>query len=459
MIKKAYLLLLLPALSGLLWYLSPSLALDARIVLLLGANLAVLWSSQAVPLALSSLLPFIILPLAGIVEPGEILKWLFHPIILLLCGGFILSIALEKTGVHRRIAIALISSLKTKTESRTLLAFMLCSGLCSMWLSNTATTLMLLPIAIAVIEQHPSKKFSHVLLLGIAYAASVGGMGTPIGTPPNLIFMAIYNEAAQTSSFAPITFLGWMLLAVPISLTVLTLCYFVLARNLNAELEFELPKLKPVSKAEKSILLILLCAALAWTLRQNPFGGWSSLLPAWLPAGDGAVAIVAATSVFFVKEDDEQRLLNLDLLKRVPWDLLLLFASGLLFAAGFKASGLSTAVGTALVGYHSLSFPLLLAALCLSVTFLTEILSNTASTALLLPILLAFATSSGIPAIQLLFPATISASCAFMLPVATAPNAVVFGSKRLPMAQMLQLGFVLNIVVAAVIWAYALLLL
>jgi sodium-dependent dicarboxylate transporter 2/3/5 len=330
---------------------------------------------------------------------------------------------------------------------RLVLGFMIAAASLSMWISNTATTLMLLPVALAVLEATDRRRELAVpLLLGVAYAASVGGIGTPIGTPPNLIFMQVYE---QTTGQA-ISFTRWMGWAVPVVLVMIPLMALALTRGLSGSVAVQLPTTGAWRTEEKRVLWVFGLTALAWITRSEPFGGWQVWLG--LPqANDASVALLAVVVMFVLPNGSGGRLLDWERASTIPWGVLLLFSGGICLASGFVASGLSDIMGEALAGLTGIPVWLLLLLVCLAVTFMTETTSNTASTTLLMPVLAAAAVAADLPPELIMVPAAMSASCAFMLPVATAPNSVVYGSGLITTAQMAREGLLLNLLGAVVI--------
>jgi sodium-dependent dicarboxylate transporter 2/3/5 len=324
---------------------------------------------------------------------------------------------------------------------------MLAAALLSMWISNTATTLMLLPVALAVIDAaRQPEKLAIPLLLGLAYGASVGGLGTPIGTPPNLVFMQVYENTVGES----VSFSRWMSWGVPVVVILIPLMAWVLSRRFTDAVDIELPRVGAWEVAEKRVLWVFGLTALAWITRGEPFGGWSQWLA--LPnANDASVALLAVVVMAMISDGKGGRLLSWERAVTIPWGVLLLFAGGICLAKGFVSSGLSDAIGQSLVELTAMPTFFLILAICLIVTFTTETTSNTASTTLLMPILAATALSAGIAPELIMVPAAMSASCAFMLPVATAPNSVVFGSGRLTIRDMAAEGFKINLLAALVI--------
>ncbi|MEJ2130368.1 MAG: SLC13 family permease, partial [Gammaproteobacteria bacterium] len=369
-----------------------------------------------------------------------------NSLVLLLLGGFILSTAMERSGAHRRIALAMVRLFGGTSSRRLVFGFMSAAAMLSMWISNTATTLMLLPVALAVLEKAEDPKLATPLLLGIAYAASLGGIGTPIGTPPNLVFMQVYSVNTDTE----VSFLSWMGWGVPVVICFFPLMGLWLTRHLDYRGTLTLPEVGRWRPEEARVLMVFAATAALWVTRREPFGGWSAWLD--MPAAtDGAVALLAVVVMFVVPNGKGGRLLDWETATRIPWGMLLLFAGGITIARAFVASGLSTALGTALSELATWPTFALIGIICLTVTFLTEMTSNTATTTLLMPILAAAAIGAGLPPSLLMVPAAMSASCAFMLPVATAPNTIVFGTGQFTTQTMAREGFILNLIGAGVI--------
>jgi sodium-dependent dicarboxylate transporter 2/3/5 len=405
------------------------------------------WIFEPVPIPVTSLLPLAILPLLGVLTPTEVGAAYGSPLILLLLGGFLLSRAMEYSGAHRRLAIGMVRLVGAHSPRRLVLGFMIAAAVLSMWISNTATTLMLLPVALAVLDSCADReRLAAPLLLGVAYSASVGGIGTPIGTPPNLIFMQVYADVTGDS----ISFLTWMGWALPVVVVMVPLMAFSLTRRLSGPLRIDLPSVGPWRIAERRVMLVFALTALAWVTRSEPFGGWSDWFG--LPqANDASVALLAVVLMCLVPDGRGGRLLDWERASTIPWGVLLLFAGGICLARGFVSSGLSAVMGEWLAGFTDLPTLALMAGICLGVTFMTEATSNTASTSLLMPVLAAAAIAAGIAPELIMVPAAMSASCAFMLPVATAPNSVVYGSGRVSTARMAREGLQLNLLGVLVI--------
>ena len=409
---------------------------------------AVWWITEALPIPVTALVPFAIFPLVGVLTPAQVGQAYGSPLILLYLGGFMLSTAMEKSGAHRRLALGMVNAFGGAGDRGVVFGFMAAAALLSMWISNTATSLMLLPIALATLENVTDRRLKIGLLLGIAYACNVGGIGTPIGTPPNLIFMQVYTDTTGIQ----LSFLDWMAWGLPVVIIFVPLIGLWVTRGVSRSRNISLPAVGAWRPEEKRTLAVFGLTALAWLTRGDPFGGWS----AWLnlpQANDASVALIAVVLMFLIPSGNGGRLLDWETAIKIPWGILILFAGGICIANAFVSSGISQIVGEALGALSGLHPLLVLAVICLSVTFLTEITSNTATTALLMPILAAAAVGSGVDPRLLMVPAAMSASCAFMLPVATGPNAVIFASGHVPIRAMAREGLILNLMGAAILSA------
>jgi len=409
---------------------------------------AIWWVTEAVPIPITSLLPLAILPLFGVLTPDQVGAAYGSPLVLLLMGGFMLATGMARSGAHRRLALGMVNLFGGASPRRLVFGFTAAAALLSMWISNTATTLMLLPVALAVLERSEDRRLAVPLLLGVAYAANVGGLGTPIGTPPNLIFMQVYGEnVGRVPGFAE-----WMSMGLPVVVVFVPLIGLWLTRRLGGGSALQLPPVGAWQPAEQRTLAVFGVTALAWVTRREPFGGWSEWLG--LPqANDAAVALLAVVAMSVISDGRGGRLMDWRSAGQIPWGVLILFGGGIAIAKAFVASGLSAEIGQVLAELSTLPLVVTIAAICLGVTFLTEITSNTATTTLLMPILAAAALAAGEDPMLLMVPAALSASCAFMLPVATAPNATVFGAGHFPARVMAREGLVLNLVGVAVITA------
>ena len=411
---------------------------------------ALWWLTEPVPIPVTSLLPLALLPVAGALTPAQVAESYGSPLILLLLGGFMLSGALARCGAHRRLALGMIRLCARLGPRGLVLGFMLAASTLSMWISNTATTLMLLPVALAVLEDRRFRHLTIPLLLGTAYAASLGGTATPIGTPPNLIYMQVTADQFGANSSFP----RWMSWGLPIVVLMLPLMFLWLTRRVRSG---PMPRIEtpgPWRRAEIRVLIVFAVTALLWMTRSAPLGGWQTWLN--LPqANDASVALLAVVALCVISNGEKTerpgRLLDWETASAIPWGVLILFAGGITIARAFMETGLSDALADHLTVLAQLPTWMMVLSICLGVTFLTEMTSNTATTALLMPVLAATATATAIAPELLMVPAAISASCAFMLPVATAPNAVIYGSGRVSIRRMASEGFVLNLIGAMII--------
>ena len=405
------------------------------------------WIFEPIPIPVTSLIPMALLPLLGVISPSDVAAAYGSPLILLLMGGFLLSKGMESTGAHTRIAVTVVRFVGADEPKRLIMGFMLAAALLSMWISNTATVLMLLPVALAVISTSSAPTaLAAPLLLGLAWACSIGGLGTPIGTPPTLIFMQVYEDTTGTS----ISFSQWMSWGVPVVAIMIPLIAIALARKVPKDLVVDLPDVGAWRSSEKRVLIIFGLTAIAWMTRTEPFGGWR----AWLDmpmANDAAVAFCAVIALFMTRDREGEPLISWEQASAIPWGVLLLFAGGITLAKGFVSSGLSGQVGELLASLALVPTLIAIVVVALLVTALTEATSNTATTALLMPILAAASVAADIDPLILMVPAAMSASCAFMLPVATAPNAVVFGTGQIDIRTMVRWGIWVNLLGALVI--------
>jgi sodium-dependent dicarboxylate transporter 2/3/5 len=442
----------------------PEVTLTAAVALLM----AFWWITEAVPLAVTALLPMVLFPGLGIMDGREVAPVYFNHIIFLFLGGFFVALAMERWDLHRRIALKLLLFFGTKPRNL-LIGFMTTAAVLSMWISNTATTMVMVPIVLAItlkLEETTTagssgKKTAIALLLGVAYGSTLGGIATLVGTPPNLVLVRIFEmhfpEAPE------INFAQWMAYALPISLVLLLfvwilLCAFFL-RGKSSGMDKEIlrkryEEMGPITYEQKVVLIVFLGLALLWLLRSDlEFGlftlpGWANLFPYPSYLNDGSVAIAMAIFLFMIpaRTNRRTRIMDWDTTKRLPWNIVLLFGGGFALAKGFETSGLSQWLGTLLEGAGGLHPLILMAIVCLLITFLTELTSNTATAQILLPIIASLALAIHIHPLLLMMPATLSCSLAFMLPVATPPNAIIFGSGKLRVADMARIGFIFNLI-------------
>lgn len=400
------------------------------------------WVLEPIPIAVTSLIPLGVFPATGVLSSTQIAESFGHKLVLLFMGGLMLSMAMERSGAHRRLALIMVRLFggqhpEGANPRRIVFGFMAAAAVLSMWISNGATTLMMLPIALAVVQQSNSKTLPVCLLLGIAFAASVGGTGTPIGTPPNLIFIENYVLVGGEEPSFP----RWALWTWPIILVMLPIQALWLTRSLPSSERLKLPEVGRWRAEEVRTLAVFAVTALLWVTRTSPLGGWSEWFG--IPgANDASVAIAAVVAMHLIPNGKGETLLTWDDAVRIPWGILLLCAGGFAIADAFRESGISLMIGEKLAGLGDFSPLVIVGTVCLAVTFLTEVTSNTATANLLLPIL----AQIPVPDPKLvMIPATISASFAFMMPAATFPNAIIFASGRIRVSQMVREGIVLNL--------------
>jgi sodium-dependent dicarboxylate transporter 2/3/5 len=417
--------------------------------------MAVWWLTEAIPIPATALLPVLLFPLLGIMDGGDVTRAYGHHLIYLFLGGFLIAVTMEKWNLHHRIALHTIRVVGV-TPQRIVLGFMLATAFLSMWISNTATTMMMVTIAVAVLhevderlEHAPGElRFGTALMLGIGYAASIGGVATLIGTPPNAIFAGVVERTyGYTISFA-----GWMAFGLPLSLVMLAVTWFYLTRvrfrseagQLPGGRDFirdQLVRLGPMSRQEKQVAAVFLAVACLWVLR-------GLYQPAALRyVKDSTIAIAGALLLFVIPVDLKRRefLLDWKTAVRIPWDIIILFGGGFALAQGFTDSGLTQWLADRLVVLQGIDLWLVIASVVLLVIFLTEVTSNTATASLLLPVMGALAAAIDVHPFGVMVATVVAASFAFMLPVATPPNAIVFSSRYVSMLQMARAGLWLNL--------------
>jgi solute carrier family 13 (sodium-dependent dicarboxylate transporter), member 2/3/5 len=429
--------------------------------------MALWWITEAVPLPVTALLPVALFPLFGVVDGAKVSALYFNHLIFLFIGGFLMAFAMERWNLHRRIALKILMFFGI-SPGRILLGFMLATAFLSMWMSNTATAMMMVPIAMSVIlklEENLGRKgtrrYATGLLLAIAYSASIGGISTLVGTPPNLSFVRITSIIFPRMS--EISFADWFIFAVPAAVLLFLSAWGVLhflfrprkkwkTLHMN-EFQQEYEMLGPAKYEEKMVLLLFILLALLWIFRagfeiQNlKIPGWAQLFNHTGYINDGTVAIFMALLLFVIpsKTDKGERLMNWETANRIPWGIVLLFGGGFALAQGFVDSGLSLWFGEQLSGVAGMQ-PIVLTLMNVTMmSLLTELTSNVATTEMILPILAGLAITIKINPLLLMVPATLAASLAFMLPVATPPNAIIFGTNRLKIKDMVKAGILLNI--------------
>jgi len=471
-----------PILAAIILFLPPAegLSIEAWQVIAMALWMATWWATEAIPVPATSLIPLVFLPVMGVSSMIAAAAPYANPVIFLLLGGFIMAMALQRWNLHRRIALTILSKFGGHPSSL-IGGFMVSAATLSMWVSNTATTIMMVPIALSLAGTVTEDKkdralFTVVLLLGIAYSASIGGFGTLIGTPPN----AMVRGYLEQHSGITISFTDWMLLGVPTVIVLLPFAWLILTKLVFPLKEFshqkgkkfildELKKMGPVTIPEKRTAIVFGLIALSWITRpllkefidlsfvESLSNSWFSIFIPFLRflvsfvqnLSDTNIAVFGALLMFMVpagcSENPSARLLNWDWAVKLPWGVLLLFGGGLSLAAAIDSTSLSVWLGEALAVLTTFHLFILIGALVALIVFLTELTSNTATTAAFLPILGAIALTSGMDPILLAAPAALAASCAFMLPVATGPNAIIFASGQVPIPKMAKAGIWVNI--------------
>ncbi|MCF7824737.1 MAG: DASS family sodium-coupled anion symporter [Candidatus Marinimicrobia bacterium] len=442
------------------------------------ALMAVWWITDAIPLFATALIPLVLYPLLGILKGSAVAPLYVNSTIFLFIGGFMIALTMEKWRLHKRIALFIIRSIGGG-PARIVLGFMIAAAFLSMWISNTATAIMMVPIGLAIVYQMEEKfeasdthNFTVGLMLGIAYACSMGGIATLVGTPPNLSFARIFEI---TFPGAPaITFGSWFIMALPISIFMIAIIWLLLTKVLfpvpsrikveKTIVDQEYHSLGHMSFEEKAVLLIFSLTAVLWVFRNQlvvgfvTIPGWSQLLPYPDLIDDGSVALFMAMLLFLIptrsKGAKTATLMGARVVMRLPWNIVLLFGGGFALAKGFQVTGLSTLIGNEFAGLAGMSPIIMVLFVCFGLTFLTELTSNTATTEMILPILASVGFAMQTNPLILMIPATLSASCAFMMPVATPPNAIVFGSGRVKISEMAKAGLLINLIGILVITIY-----
>ena len=431
--------------------------------------MAVWWIFEVIPIPVTSMFPLILFPFFGVAEMPEVGAYYGRPIIFLFLGGFILALGLQESGMHRRIALGIVSRIGSKPR-QLVLGFMLASGALSMWISNTASVMVLVPIALSVIEgiraecmdEGRIRRFAICFMLGIAYAADIGGMATIIGTPPNLIFLEMYQQLFPEKP--PIGFVDWMVFGLPLSIVFMCAGWYMLTHWIfrfrsddlidgSASLQRQIDALGPATRDERAAGLIFLLAVVLWITGSDielsnsiTIQGWRSLT-GLEHVTDPAVAIGAAILLFIVPsaQNDKVSLLPWRRSREIPWGILLLFGGGFAIAGGFEASGLSQLLERSIQGIPPMAPIALITVVAIAVTFITELTSNTAITNLILPILATGSIAFAIEPSLIMIPATLSASCAFMMPIASPTQTIIFGTGYVSIRQMMRAGIWFNL--------------
>mgnify|MGYP006395555791 CR=1 FL=1 len=416
------------------------------------------WITEAVSISVTALLPLALFPLLGIMDIKSVSSNYANPIVYLFFGGFVIALALERVQLHKRIALSILKLTGTRANG-IVLGFMIATALMSMWISNTASTVVMLPIAASVIGllmndadgfTKNDQNFALAVMLGIAFSANIGGMATLIGTPPNSVMLAFLNESYQID----IGFFEWMKMGVPISILLMTIAYFLLVKvfypnrlgNLSSSanvIDSELKKLGPMSRGERLVLTLFLLTALAWILRSS--------LNQWFPnlgLTDTTISMIAAVAMFVVPIRFKQGEFPLQWkdTQRLPWGILVLFGGGLALASGLTQAGFIDLIGDYITQQEDWSVWVVTAVLIFLMLFMTELMSNVALVTILVPLVVGIAIGMETSILQMVIPVTLAASCAFMLPMATPPNAIVFASGYIKVHQMARIGVVLNLI-------------
>ncbi len=431
---------------------------EAWKVMALAAFMLVWWVTEAVPIPVTALLPIVALPLLEVDNMETAAAPYASPIVFLFMGGFMIALAMERWYLHRRIALNIVQLTGTNANG-IILGFMLATAALSMWISNTATTVMMLPIATSVIDlltkdqgDYPERGiryFALSMMLGIAYAANIGGTATIIGTPPNVVFAGYIRQAFDYE----VSFANWMMIGVPFSAVLLAFTYFFVVKILypnrlgafsgaGALIEKEVERLGPISTGEKRTLIIFLATALCWIFRVQI----NNLVPG-LGLTDPMIAMIGAVALFVTPVDWKRDVFVIEWrhTEKLPWGILLLFGGGLSLAGALERTGIIDLIGEQFAGVEQAGLFIILGLAAVSL-FLTEIMSNVALVLVLLPVVGGIAVAAGIPPLMVCVPVTLAASCAFMLPMSTPPNAIVFASGHLSIPQMVRAGLILNII-------------
>jgi len=451
--KKKIGLVLGPVLFALvmLFFDPENLNPDAKSILASTIWIAIWWITECVPISVTALLPIVLFPLTGGLDIKSTTASYGHNLVFLFVGGFIIALAIEKWNLHKRVALSIIKFTGTK-KSRIILGFMIATAVLSMFISNTATTIMILPVGMAIISKvsesnnsYENINFGKSLMIAIAYSASIGGMATLIGTPPNMIFAGVVKESYGIE----IGMLEWSKFGLPVSLFLLIICWIYLTKvafsfedknqiSGKQEINNQLKKLGKFSNEELKVSVIFGLTAFSWIFRKQ--------LVKIIPFLDDTIIAISFAIVLFIIPDKKNKpLLNWEDTIKLPWGILLLFGGGMAIASAFGKSGLAFWIANLLSTMNGVSLFLLILIIVVSINLLTELTSNMATTAMLLPVLVTMAMAINVHPYFLLVSATLAASCAFMLPVATPPNAIVFGSGLLKIEDMFKKGIWMNL--------------
>lgn len=440
-----------------------SLSTEGQYTLAVASLMVIWWITEPIPIYATAFIPVVLFPILGILPANDLAQSYGHNYVLMLLGGFMLARGIEEQNLHKRIAYKVISWLGTKKHFL-LLGFMLTTAFLSMWIANMAVVLIILPIAMALIDQEKRidgrrSHFETALILGIAYAASVGGTGTLIGTPPNLVLTGLLDQLFPTSP--EISFFDWLKIGLPLVIICIPIIwiYLMLFFSISGELaggnqllKQQTEELDKMTTGEKRVLVIFVLTALGWIFRKDmqidtyTLPGWSSLLGVSDYVHDSTVAMFGALALFLTKDGHRKSLLDWKTAATIPWGVAMFLGGGLALGAAFKSTGLATWLASNFVGLESLPLFLMITVLVFLMIFITEVNSNTATAIIFLPILASMAIAVQINPLLLMVPATIASSFAFMLPSGTGTNTVVFASQRLTVHEMARTGFWLNII-------------
>jgi len=435
---------------------------NVRFTAAIALLMALLWLTEAIPMGMTALIPLVVFPLAGINTMEKTAAPYANSAVFLFMGGFLVAATFERWGLHRRMAFFALRRVGTQPR-RIVFAVILVTAFLSMWISNTATTLMMTPIAVAVMTGLGKEaRTSEATLLGVAYAASLGGLGTPIGTPTNLIFLGAAQQLFP--NLPKITFAQWMVFGVAYLVLLVPACWLFVVITARVPKGAAIPleqlgleKPGPMSRGEKTALALCAATALLWIFRADislgatTIPGWANLFPSGGKINDATVAIAMALLAFLLPATKDDRLLSFAEFKRIPWDVLILFGGGFALADALEGSGFSKWAGARLSFVGDWPPVLMIVTVCIVVTLLSEVASNVATATAMMPIAAALATSIGVHPYLLMIPAVLAASSGFMLPVATAPNTIVYATGLVRVKAMARNGLLLDIAAALVI--------
>ncbi|HEX7829141.1 MAG TPA: SLC13 family permease [Thermoanaerobaculia bacterium] len=435
---------------------------EVRFTSAVGLLMALLWLTEAVPMGLTALVPLVAFPLAGVASIEKIAAPYANQAVFLFMGGFLVAATFERWGLHKRMAFFALRTVGTQPR-RIVFAVILVTAFLSMWISNTATTLMMTPIAVAIVSgMGKDERTAEATLLGVAYAASLGGIGTPIGTPTNLIFFGAARELFP--NLKAVTFAEWMVFGVAYLLILVPVCWLIVVTMSRVPKGAAIPLEQlgvshpgKMSRGEKTALALCATTALLWIFRADialgstTIPGWAGLFPKAKMIGDATVAIAMAMLAFLLPGAKDKKLLEWEEFKRIPWDVLILFGGGFALADALESSGFSKWAGARLSFVGNWPPVLMIVAICIVVTLLSEVASNVATATAMMPIAAALAVSIHVHPYFLMIPAVLAASSGFMLPVATAPNTIVYGTGLIRVKAMARGGFLLDLAAAVVI--------